>query len=73
MSAGITRLTLCMAMLAAVWLGVLPWYARRPRVERQWRELQQSGIDPSAMYYTELEMMGPLLDRLNAPSRQQAE
>ncbi|MFO0916771.1 MAG: hypothetical protein U0872_00445 [Planctomycetaceae bacterium] len=51
--------------LAACWLGVLPWLSSHPAVDNHVRWLEERGIDPSAMYYTELEAMKPILSRLN--------
>lgn len=58
--------------VAAAWLIVLPWMARQPAERASWQVLQQSRIDPSAMYYTELEAMEPILQRLNARQAWQA-
>ncbi len=43
---------------------VFPAWMRRPEVHRHWERLQRQGIDPAAMYYTELEMMAGLLRQL---------
>lgn len=51
--------------LTVLWLLVLPWIASRPSVEAHLRWLDEQGIDPSAMYYTELDAMKPILSRLN--------
>jgi hypothetical protein len=57
------------------WLIVLPAIAARPATSAYLQRLDEQGIDASAMFYTELEMMpkllerlerGPGLDRLNA-------
>ncbi len=53
--------------LALVWGVALPWLSARPAVRDRLRFLDAKGIDASAMYYTELEAMGPILDRLEAP------
>ena len=37
-----------------IWLVILPWLSRRPASREYIERLRQSGIDPSAMYYTEL-------------------
>ncbi|MDM4015476.1 hypothetical protein [Roseiconus lacunae] len=54
-----------MAMLAIVWLVVLPAYSRQPQMRRHLHWLDERGIDPSAMYYTEL----PVMERLLAEQR----
>lgn len=65
----LARLLAACALVAAIWLGLLPWIADLPQERRQWRWLEQHKIDPSAMYYTELEAMQPILQRLNKQQR----
>ncbi|NJN44232.1 MAG: hypothetical protein HC806_05590 [Anaerolineae bacterium] len=55
---------LSVCAISLIWLFVLPWIARRPAVETHLRDLDSQGIDPSAMYYTDLKMMDRLLRRL---------
>lgn len=61
---GRTRLAACVATVLVVWLGVLPWIGRREPVADRIEWLEQKGIDPSAMYYTELDAMEPILQKL---------
>ncbi|WP_417850444.1 hypothetical protein [Thalassoglobus sp.] len=49
--------------LLSVWLLFLPAYANRPAVKEHLQWLDEKGIDPSAMYYTELEVMEKILAR----------
>ena len=56
------------ALLLLVWCVILPWIARLPIVADWIAGNAQRGIDPSAMYYTELEGMR-FLDR-PAPPRE---
>ncbi|MFG0290656.1 MAG: hypothetical protein ACF8CQ_20950 [Rhodopirellula sp. JB044] len=49
------------AVLSIVWLVLLPAYARQPKMQRHLRWLDEKGIDPSAMYYTELDIMDDIL------------
>lgn len=56
-------------LTALVWLWLLPSIADHPAQRRRWLFLQQHRIDPSAMYYTELEAMQPILERLNRQQR----
>jgi len=65
-SVGVIKLACACAILAATWIVVLPWIARLPAEEANWKSLQDAHIDPSAMYYTELEAMEPILERVNA-------
>jgi len=65
---GWARLLIAVVGLAIVWLGILPWYSRQPAMEAHLQWLDDRGIDPSAMYYTELEAMQPILQRLERPA-----
>ena len=49
--------------IAIVWQVVLPWTANRPQMKAHLQWLDDQGIDPSAMYYTELEVMDRILAR----------
>jgi hypothetical protein len=60
-------------LLVGIWLGLLPWLARRPTVANHLNWLREQRIDPSAMYYTELESMEPILDRLNSQIQRRRE
>ncbi len=51
------------AMLV-VWLVVLPWFAGLPPIRRHIQFMQEKKIDPNAMYYTELETMTEMIDRV---------
>lgn len=58
------RLAACLLGLSAIWLVVLPMVAKERRTAAYLHWLDERGIDPSAMYYTELDAMKPILDRL---------
>ena len=58
------RLAVCVCGLAFVWLVVLPAIGRLPAVRETNQWLDAQGIDPSAMYYTELEVMPKILQDL---------
>ena len=49
------------AVLWIIWLVILPAYARQPKMRDHLQWLDDQGIDPSAMYYTELEVMEDIL------------
>ncbi|EMI52721.1 hypothetical protein [Rhodopirellula sallentina] len=53
--------SLVIAVLSIVWLVLLPAYARQPKMRQHLQWLDEKGIDPSAMYYTELEIMDEIL------------
>jgi len=51
------------AVMAVIWLVILPAHARQEGMRKHIDWLDQQGIDPSAMYYTELEVMEDILRR----------
>lgn len=53
------RLSLCLGVSAIliVWMLVLPWIGSRQSVRTQIENLNRRGIDPAALYYTDLEAM----------------
>lgn len=69
-AAGMGRLALWTAAVAVGWLIVLPWLALQTPVASRLEWLDERRIDPSAMYYTELEVLKPVLQRLNRRARQ---
>ena len=44
-------------MIALIWMVVLPWISRQAPVRRAIERNEAAGIDPSAMFYTDLEHM----------------
>lgn len=58
------RLALATSLIAVIWLQVLPWIAEQPEMAAHLEHLDEHGVDPSAMFYTELEAMEPILRRL---------
>ncbi|MCA8995907.1 MAG: hypothetical protein KDA80_02950 [Planctomycetaceae bacterium] len=57
-------------LIVIVWGGFLPWLAAQPQMEARLIWLDEQKIDPSAMFYTELEAMEPILDKLRKKERQ---
>jgi len=59
------RLALAGALLAlaATWLVALPWLATTRPIAEHIAEQERSGIDPSAMFYTELEIAPAIAHR----------
>ncbi|TWT82905.1 hypothetical protein CA13_43680 [Planctomycetes bacterium CA13] len=49
--------------VAIMWLVVLPGLSKRPAMRERLDWLDERGIDPSAMYYTELPVMEEILVR----------
>ena len=66
---GVIQLAIAIVVISVVWLVLLPQLSSRPETAAYLRQLDQQGIDPSAMYYTELEMMDELLSRIEKPHR----
>jgi hypothetical protein len=58
------------ASLAAVWLVLLPAVAARPAMHEHLEWLEARKINPGAMYYTELEAMPDVLERMYERERQ---
>ena len=69
MTHGVVRLLWMLSAVGLIWLVILPWMASRPRMEAHLEWLDARGVDPSAMYYTELEMMQPIFDRMAMEKR----
>lgn len=63
---GRTALAASCLGIAISWLVVLPWLSALPGQRERIDWLREQRIDPSAMYYTEVEAMEPVLERLNA-------
>jgi hypothetical protein len=55
--AAATRLAIGAAAVAVIWCGVLPALLRCPGVARHVANMEERGVNPSAMYYTELERL----------------
>lgn len=60
---GRKRLLTSVALIALGWLAILPWIAAQPQMKAHLDWLEAEKIDPSAMYYTELEVMEEILLR----------
>lgn len=62
MSKRILRLVAVVAVIIVIWGGVLPYLAKTQTVRDRNRWLEERGIDPAAMFYTDLPMMDRVLD-----------
>lgn len=62
------RLSLGATVLAitVVWTLVLPWVGSRPPVRERIEYLDRQGVDPAALYYTDIEAMGRVESNLAA-------
>jgi hypothetical protein len=63
------RLGAISAIVAAIWLLGLPWLSKFPPMAARLDWLDEQRVDPSAMYYTEVEALKPVLERLNNQGR----
>ncbi|MFO0819350.1 MAG: hypothetical protein U1A77_15495 [Pirellulales bacterium] len=61
---GIRSLALISLLVGVGWLVVFPAVARLGPIRRHIERLEAARIDPSAMYYTELEMIGDVRQSL---------
>ena len=59
------KLLVACSLITLLWLIVLPWIGSQPSISETIRDHQARGIDPSAMFYTELEAMERILDRID--------
>jgi hypothetical protein len=53
----VVRLFAVVAAFAMVWGGMLPWIRRLGPVVRHVDHMEARGVNPAAMYYTELERL----------------
>lgn len=53
-----------LGMLSATWLLLLPWIGRYPAVADHIEQQERQGIDPSAVFYSELEIVPPIAHRI---------
>jgi hypothetical protein len=61
---GWARLAAHVAVLAVVWLAILPFIGRQPKIDAYIRRNERLGIDPSAKFYTEIPAMPELFERV---------
>lgn len=54
---GWSSLCLAVSAILIVWTFVLPWIGSRQPVRSQIENLDRHGVDPAALYYTDLEAM----------------
>lgn len=54
---GALRLATALGAMAVIWLGLLPRLAHWPPVADHVRRMEQGGVNPAAMFYTELERL----------------
>lgn len=66
---GLIRLATISAVAAVIWMLVLPLLSTLPQVAAHLQWLEDQRVDPSAMYYTEVDALKPVLQRLNERGR----
>ena len=54
------RLTAIVIVVGCVWMVVLPFLQHNSALQKEIQFLDEQGIDPSALYYTDLEVMSKL-------------
>jgi len=65
----VALLVICLG-ITAVWLVYLPRLARHPVVQQRQEIFDTRGIDPAAMFYTELELLDSPNNRLGQWQRE---
>ncbi len=63
---GWSSLCLGVSVILVVWTLVLPWIGSRQSVRAQIEYLDRRGIDPAALYYTDLEAMERIESEISA-------
>lgn len=69
---GVRRLLAACAVIAVVWLVVLPAVGRIPSVEAYIARNEASGIDPGVKFYSELPAMSVIVERVDSTTARQA-
>ena len=64
------HLGLWSVLIAGVWLVLLPRLAQQPQLAERIRDFEARGIDPSAMFYTDLDAMDGILQKIEKQQRQ---
>lgn len=64
MPGGVLKLTAAVAAAGVIWLAVLPRVGSWGPVREFVRGNEAAGINPSAVYYTEVEAMGAIAERV---------
>jgi hypothetical protein len=63
-------LALAVAVIALIWLGILPHWSTRPESVAAHEFLSERGIDPGAMFYSDLEISYRINARLERRGEQ---
>ncbi|HEX3658870.1 MAG TPA: hypothetical protein VHV55_23960 [Pirellulales bacterium] len=66
------RLLAAAAIVAAIWLGILPYIGSRPPIRAYIERNDSRGIDPSAKFYTELPGMPRFAAQIDDARRRDA-
>jgi len=66
---GWLSLCLCVITMTIVWLLLLPALSHIPSLQAEIENQKARGIDASAMFYTDLDMMDEVLERLENARR----
>jgi hypothetical protein len=60
-----SRLAICLAVIAAIWLVILPAIAQVSAVRTMIERHEADGVDPSAKFYSELPAMPMISQRVD--------
>ncbi len=60
-----------LGVVGLIWLEVLPRIASDPTLSQRSQELERKGIDPSAMFYSDLEVMDDISQKHKEMSEQE--
>jgi len=58
------RLVGWLGVITLTWCVALPWIGRHPAIARHIEHQEKQGIDPSAMFYSELEIVPSIAHRI---------
>ncbi len=61
---GVIQLAMIVVAVAVIWCIVLPRVAEQPRMRTYLDWLETQRIDPSAMYYTDLDTIDEVLEKV---------
>ena len=61
----IVRFVAAISMVVCIWGVVLPWLGQWDSVRHRIDTMQQMGVDPAAMFYTDLELTPEIQARMS--------
>lgn len=64
-----SRFAISLFVVSAIWLVGLPWLGSFSVIAEHIENQERQGIDPSAMFYSELEILPPVVHRIERLQR----